>query len=232
MSASVRSGSPLAALRRYAQPRTVEERCDLCGVTLAPAHRHLLELASRKILCSCDACAMRFQGVIDARFKRIPRDARPVPGMEISDAQWEGLALPISLAFFFFSTPAGKMTALYPSPAGATESLLPLETWSSLASTNPLLGTMEPDVEALLVNRVGEARDYFIAPIDLCFELAGLIRMHWRGLHGGDIVWQKIDQFFSRLRLQTAPTAEPIIPIAPTPPIQSPAPANGASVHA
>jgi hypothetical protein len=223
---SVRSGSPLAALRRYAQPRVVEERCDLCSVTLSPAHRHLLELASRKILCSCDACALRFQAVIDARFKLIPRDARPVPGMDISDAQWEGLALPISLAFFFFSTPAGKMTALYPSPAGATESLLPLETWSSLACANPLLSAMEPDVEALLVNRVGEAREYFIAPIDLCFELAGLIRMHWRGLHGGDIVWQKIDQFFSRLRMQTAPSAAHISPI------QNRAPANGVSAHA
>jgi len=200
---SVRTGSPLAALRRYARPRAVEERCDLCSVVLYPGHRHLLELASRKIFCSCDACAMRFEGVIDARFKLIPRDARAVPGMAMSDAQWESLALPISLAFFFFSTPAGKMTALYPSPAGATESLLPLETWSMLVGTNPLLGAIEPDVEALLVNRVGEARDYFIAPIDMCFELAGLIRMHWRGLHGGDVVWAKIGEFFSRLRAQT-----------------------------
>jgi hypothetical protein len=205
MSSGVTTGGPLAALRRYAQPRAPEERCDLCGIRLAPAHRHLLELASRKIICACDACAIRFEGVIGARFKLIPRDARPVPGMEISDSQWEGLALPISLAFFFFSTPAGKMTALYPGPAGATESLLPLETWSTLVAANPLLGAIEPDVEALLVNRVGEARDYVIAPIDVCFELVGIIRMHWRGLHGGDEVWKKIDDFFTRLRKQTAP---------------------------
>jgi len=192
---------PLAALRRYAQPRAAsEERCDLCSVILGPGHRHLLEVASRKVLCSCDACAMRFQGVIEARFKLIPRDARAAPGMEMSDAQWEGLAIPINLAFFFYSTPAGKMISLYPSPAGATESLVPLETWDMLAAANPALGMMEPDVEALLVNRVGEARDYIIAPIDACYELAGLIRMHWRGLSGGDLVWAKIEEFFQRLR--------------------------------
>jgi hypothetical protein len=205
MSAIVTTGGPLAALRRYARPRDPEERCDLCNMTLAPTHRHLLELASRGIVCACDACALRFQGVVGGRFKLIPRDARPVPGLLMSDAQWEGLALPINLAFFFFSSPAGKMTALYPSPAGATESLLPLEMWWVLVSANPVLGTMEPDVEALLVNRVGESRDYLIAPIDVCFELAGLIRMHWRGLSGGDEVWRKIDEFFARVRGEAAP---------------------------
>lgn len=205
MSETLTPGGPLAALRRYAQPRAPEERCDLCNLRLGPGHRHLLELASRRIFCSCDACALRFQGVIGGRFKLIPRDARPVPGMLISDAQWEGLSLPINLAFFVFSTPLGKMTALYPSPAGATESLLPLETWSALVAANPALGTMEPDVEALLVNRVGEARHYLIAPIDVCYELAGLIRVHWRGLSGGDLVWRKIGEFFARLETQAAP---------------------------
>jgi hypothetical protein len=40
------------------------------------------------------------------------------------------------------------------------------------------LQKIETDVEALLVNRVAEARDYYIVPIDLCFELVGLIRAH------------------------------------------------------
>ena len=177
-------------------------------MALAPVHRHLLELATRKIFCSCDACALRFQGVIGGRFKLIPRDTRALPGLQISDPQWEGLALPINLAFFFFSTPAQKMTALYPSPAGATESLLPLETWSILVSANPVLGTIEPDVEAFLVNRVGASRDYLIAPIDVCYELAGLLRMHWRGLSGGDEVWRKIDEFFSRLGNNAAPAPQ------------------------
>ena len=64
--------------------------------------------------------------------------------------------------------------AFYPSPAGATESLLPLSSWQQLVTENPALKRLEPDVEALLVNRVASARDYYIAPIDHCFELVGL----------------------------------------------------------
>ena len=37
---------------------------------------------------------------------------------------------------------------------------------------------MQHDVEALLVNReMEEAREYFLAPMDICFELVGLIRI-------------------------------------------------------
>lgn len=213
MNASVTNGGPLAVLRRFAQTGAKEERCDLCSVRLGPEHRHLLEMTNRIIHCCCDACAMRFHGVIGGRFKLIPRDARPLPGVEISDAQWEGLALPINMAFFFNSTPAGRIIALYPSPAGATESLLPLETWETLVAANPALADIEPDVEALLVNRVGQSREYFIAPIDKCYELAGLIRTHWRGLHGGEVVWGKIDEFFGRLKEQTAPARNNGAPI-------------------
>jgi hypothetical protein len=59
---------------------------------------------------------------------------------------------------------------------------------------------MEPDVEGLLVNRVGETREYFIAPIDECFKLVGLIRMHWRGFSGGAQAWGEIGRFFDQLR--------------------------------
>jgi hypothetical protein len=168
-------------------------------VTLAPQHRHLLEVASRKIICACDPCALRFQAVVDGKFKLIPRDARAVTDFRIDDALWEDLALPINLAFLFHDTPAGKITALYPGPAGVTESLLSLTAWEDLVTANPVLGHMEPDVEALLINRVGTARDYFIAPIDVCFELVGLIRVHWRGLSGGTEAWHEIDGFFQRL---------------------------------
>ena len=48
-----------------------------------------------------------------------------------------------------------------------------------------MLAELEPDVEALLVNRMKGERAYYRAPIDECFKLVGLIRMHWRGLSGG-----------------------------------------------
>jgi uncharacterized protein DUF5947 len=196
--------SSFGTLRRFAgaqrKTRVANvERCDLCSQRVASQHRHLLETAARKIVCACDACALRFQNVVDGRFKLIPRDARALSNFEITDAQWEALALPINLAFFFYSTPNAKITAMYPSPAGATESLLPLTAWQSLLANNPILGQMQPDVEALLVNRVGNNRWYFIAPIDKCYELVGTIRANWRGLSGGEEVWRKVDKFFSEL---------------------------------
>ena len=71
--------------------------------------------------------------------------------------------------------------------------------------------TLEPDVEALLVNRIGRnpghgtsnsesAAGYFLVPIDECYKLVGLIRAHWRGLSGGQDVWKQIEQFFVDLK--------------------------------
>lgn len=190
----------IATLRRLAQPPVAAERCEWCSVGLAPAHRHLLEVANRRIICACDGCALRFEGVIGGRFKLIPREARALPGFLLADAQWESFALPINLAFFFQNSAAGKVTALYPSPAGATESLLTLKSWNVLLAANPALSEMEPDVEALLVNRVGSAREYFIAPMDRCYELVGLIRKYWRGFSGGEPVWGEMEKFFGRVR--------------------------------
>ena len=63
--------------------------------------------------------------------------------------------MPINMAFFFYNTAAGKIGAFYPSPAGATESLLSLDAWDAIVEANPVLRTMQPDVEALLANRLG-----------------------------------------------------------------------------
>jgi hypothetical protein len=142
---------------------------------------------------------------LDGRFKLIPREVHALPDLHLTDLEWESLALPINLAFFFHSTPENRMKAMYPSPAGATESLLPLNAWDSLVENNVALARMEPDVEALLANRVETKREYYLAPIDVCFELVGLIRVHWRGLAGGDLVWGEIEKFFSRLQMESSP---------------------------
>ena len=99
------------------------------------------------------------------------------------------------------------MVALYPSPAGAVESLLPLDAWNEIVQENPVLSQLQPDIEALLVNRVGHAHElsraeYYIAPIDECYRLVGLIRANWKGLSGGSEVWAEIGRFFSELRSQ------------------------------
>ncbi len=197
-----------AALRRFARPRSATmERCELCGVPLAQEHRHLLGMPGRRVTCACDPCALRFCDVVGGRFKLIPRDVRLLGDFRIEDAQWEDLALPINLVFLFHDSSEGKLTALYPGPAGVTESLLRLEAWERLVEQNPSLARMASDVEALLVNRVGQTREYYLAPIDVCFELVGLIRLHWRGFSGGTKVWQEIGRFFAGLRERAQPEA-------------------------
>jgi hypothetical protein len=190
----------LAALRRFRRPAPTKEHCELCGVGLASNHRHLLETSNARIICACDPCAFRFQDVTGGRFKLIPGEVQFLPQFQLSDGEWDSLALPINLAFFFYNTPQEKVKAMYPSPAGATESLLPLPAWETIVSNNVRLAELKPDVEALLVNRVGTKRDYYLAPIDVCFELVGLIRVHWRGLSGGDLAWEEIEKFFARLQ--------------------------------
>jgi hypothetical protein len=181
------------------------EQCELCSAGLAQEHPHLVELASRQILCACDACAMLFDGMERTKYKRVSRRARHLLDFEMTDGQWESLLIPINMAFFFASSIEGRVIALYPSPAGAVESLLPLEAWNEIAASNSALSHFLPDVEALLVNRVGHAHgltraEYYIAPIDECYKLVGLIRTNWKGLSGGSEVWTEIGRFFSELR--------------------------------
>ncbi len=188
---------PFSVLRQFARAEAPLERCELCGLALAPHHAHLLEPATRRMLCSCEPCSILFDGrTPNARYRRIPRRIRMLPDFRMSEEEWEALRLPINLAFFYHHSPSAKMVAMYPSPAGATESLLSLEAWNDLVGVNPVLSKMTADVEALLVNRTGPIHTYCLVPIDECFKLVGLIRTHWRGLSGGTEVWKHITAFF------------------------------------
>jgi hypothetical protein len=192
-------------LRQFVRRSDPTESCEMCSTPLGIAHQHLLEPATRKLVCACDACAILFSSQGAKRFKRIPRRVLALDNFHLTDGQWDSLMMPINMAFFFESTPQGRVIALYPSPAGATESLLPLDAWEDIASENAALRGMQSDVEALLVNRLGHARgfstpEYYIVPIDECFKLVGLIRGHWRGLSGGTEVWQQMAHFFDGLK--------------------------------
>jgi hypothetical protein len=193
--------NPLSALRQFVRKPSGQpaERCELCGLALAADHAHLLEPATRQLVCSCEPCAVLFSGRQGGRYRRVPRDTWALAEFRLTDIQWEDLHLPINLAFFVQSTPAQRVLALYPSPAGAVESLLTLEAWQTLVVDNPVLGELEPDVEALLVNRMKDVRAYYRTPIDECFKLVGLIRAHWRGLSGGTEVWDEVGRYFKSL---------------------------------
>lgn len=188
----------LAMLRSWRQTNPAAERCELCGAEIAAEHDHLLEPAERRVLCACQACGILFDGR-NLKFRRIPRRIERLYRFRCDDAQWESLNLPIDLAFFFTDSRSGTLTALYPSPAGAVEAAPSEAVWRDLIEANPSLSAMEPDIEALLVNHVGAANDWYRAPIDECFKLVGVIRGHWRGLSGGARVWGEIDRFFQEL---------------------------------
>ncbi len=191
---------PLAALRRMASKRALIERCDLCGAQLSTAHQHVIEPATRNIQCACDACAILFGD--QTRLRRIPRDPEHWADFVMPDEQWEALGVPIALAFFFRSSVQDRVVTMYPSPGGATEAALAEDVWEILCADNPRLATLQRDVEALLVNRMRGARDYYRAPIDECFRLVGLVRAHWRGLSGGRAMWTELETFFSKLRVR------------------------------
>jgi hypothetical protein len=199
-------------LRQFTRSRSAASRavehCELCSAALHHDHPHLVDLANHQILCACDACALLFDGLEKSRYKRVSRGSEYLPNFEMSDGQWGSLMIPINMAFLFRSSVEGRIVALYPSPAGAVESLLPLDAWADVAEQNPVLHRLKPDIEALLVNRVGHAHglrdaEYYIAPIDECYKLVGLIRANWKGLSGGAEVWTEVGRFFMELRAKS-----------------------------
>src|SRR5215216_7601418 len=204
--------STFSSLRRFAQEESgraakeaaeaAQEHCDLCSEPILPEHRHLLEVSTREMMCACRPCSILFdsEAASEGKYRLMPDRRLFLEDFEMSDVQWESLRVPVDMAFFFYSTPAERVVAFYPSPVGPTESLLKLGAWAELETHNPVLQEMERDVEALLVNRVRGAREHFLVPMDECYSLVGLIRMHWRGLSGGREVWEKIRRFFEELR--------------------------------
>jgi hypothetical protein len=197
--------SPLSALRRFAErPRVVRERCELCSQELPEEHSHLVELKTRKLVCACQACAILFDHGEGNRFRRVPQRAVYKPDFSLSDQEWAMLGVPIGLAFFVSSSALGEVLAVYPSPGGSIEATLETGIWDELCNSHSWLRRIESDTTALLVNRIGEHREHYIAPIDQCYKLVGLVRAHWRGFSGGDELWQKIDAFFQQLKQPSA----------------------------
>jgi hypothetical protein len=138
-----------------------------------------------------------------ARYRSIPDRYRSDPGHPLTVAEWNVLEIPVGLAFFLRSSASGDTTAFYPSPAGATECRLDLEAWARIAADHPLVAAAAPDVEAVLVSRGPLDQDSveeFLVPIDACYELAGRMRLLWRGFDGGAEARQSIAEFLDRVR--------------------------------
>src|SRR5207245_7904736 len=104
-------------------------------------------------------------GAGSGRFASVPDRYLYDPSFALTDAQWDALQIPVKMAFFFYNSVMDQTVVFYPSPAGATESLLPSETWDAVTAANPLFSSLAPDVEALLVYRRDQASECYLAPI-------------------------------------------------------------------
>lgn len=208
----LRAVSPLASLRRRLRPRPVVAaelaRCELCALSLADEHDHLFEIANRQVSCVCGACAILFSNPAAPKYRRVPRQVQFLADFQFSDLEWQALDLPVQLAFFVYAGADRRVTAAYPSPAGATDALPSREVWIELERQNPALTTFETDVEALLVNRLVPTPEYYRVGVDRCYALVGLVRTHWRGMSGGPAVWKEVARFFADLR-ERSPSGRP-----------------------
>ena len=201
MSVSGRLPSTLVTgLGRLARPAPVEETeiCELCKRPLSSDHRHLLELDERRILCTCEPCLAVQSGL--ANYCPVSTRTLWLDDFVFPDELWAAFQLPIGLAFFMRSTGTNTVVALYPSPAGATESELHLESWTKLVELNPILLDLEADAEALVVNRITEPAQHAIVPIDECYRLVGLIKSTWQGISGGNAIEDAVPRFFDYVR--------------------------------
>jgi hypothetical protein len=196
----------VAGLRRFvvagttppSAPSARAGHCELCPLSLAEDHKHLLDLEERRIICVCPTCWSIRSG--EARYRPTGSRTLWLDGFDLSDELWAAFQIPIGLAFFMRSTSTGAIVGLYPSPAGATECELDLEAWDRLVAANPVLEDLDPDAEALIVNRLATPHQHVIAPLDDCFRLVGTIKSTWEGISGGTAMGAAIERYFDQLR--------------------------------
>lgn len=212
-------------LRRFVAPRPparpAVERCELCGEQLTGEHPHLADTERRSIACACKACALLFTRA-GGRYRTIPDRVMADPARPLTGAEWASLRIPVGMAFFFANSAAGRIVASYPSPAGVTECELDLPAWDRLAQDHPLLGALEPDVEAILVavgspgtaailapgteaSDAAQAVEAFLVPIDACYSLCGALRLTWRGFDGGAEARGLLTDFLTGLKRRARP---------------------------
>jgi hypothetical protein len=202
-----------------------QEHCEFCATVIPFDHSHVADLDGAALMCACRACYLLFThsgagmgrqaGPGQRRYKAIPDRYLTDRARPLSLAEWDSLQIPVGLAFFLRTSRGGGTTAFYPSPAGVTECQLNLEAWARITADHPLLSAAAADVEAILISRghlgvLGappetDAADQrgaetFLVPVDACYELAGRMRLLWRGFDGGAEAKQSIAEFLERLR--------------------------------
>lgn len=206
-----RNVGPGAGLRRFLTERPPQaERCELCAVVVPEDHRHLVDTGKRALVCACGACTLLMEQPAAAagRFRAVPVRYLTDPAHRLDDTAWEALQIPVGVAFLFRNSALDRLVALYPSPAGATESELEPETWAGVLAGSRLADLLEPDVEALLLRRTDGRADCALVPIDICYELVGRMRLLWQGFDGGAEARTALDAFFADVARRARPVDE------------------------
>ncbi len=203
---------PVVLPRGVGAPREADaqqERCEMCATEVDSRHSHVADLEQSSLMCVCRGCYLLFThgSAGGTRYRGVPDRYVRDPSRTLSVAEWDDLQIPVGLAFFLSSSQRGEVTGFYPSPAGATECLLDLQAWARLAEAHPLLRAAEQDVEAVLICRSASGVEYFIVPIDACYELAGRMRMLWKGFDGGTEARESIDAFLAGVRARAKDSA-------------------------
>lgn len=192
----------LQRIRRPPEAPRAGERCEMCAVDIPDEHSHVVDLDDRGLKCACRPCALLFTrpGSAGGRYRTVPDRYVEVVDFELSPGQWDQLQIPVAMAFFFHNSRVGEVGGYYPSPAGATECLLPLDAWKQIETANPVVASAEPDVEAVLIRAAPAGFECFIVPIDACYELVGHLRLLWRGFDGGREAHERVAAFYDAVR--------------------------------
>jgi Family of unknown function (DUF5947) len=202
----------LAVLRRIRASRPTpdaEERCEMCATPVGEQHQHVVDLVGRGLMCTCRPCYLLFTADgAELRYRAVPDRYLSFPDVVLDARQWDELEIPVGLAFFFVNSQLDRTVAFYPGPAGTTESELPLGAWDRIVDAHPVLRSLAPDVEALIVrmpDRTHRDAASFLVPIDRCYELVGALRRVWRGFDGGQEARALLDAFFADLASRSRP---------------------------
>lgn len=202
-------------LRRFLTERPPPpERCELCATEVPEDHRHLVDTEKRALACACVSCALLMEtpGAAAGRFRAVPSRHLTDPGHRLDERAWEALRIPVGVAFFFRNAALDRLVALYPSPAGATESELEPAVWDEVLGGTSLTALLEPDVEALLLRRTDGRVECHLVPIDVCYALVGRMRLLWQGFDGGAEARSALDAAFTDVRRRARPLEEAVRP--------------------
>ncbi len=142
-------------------------------------------------MCACRACYLLFTqpGAARGRYRAVPDRYLTDPDHPLDGSEWDALEIPVGLAFFLHNSRAGDGHRLLPEPGGRDRVPAgPRRPGTELAADAPAARrgrTRRRGHPDHPLGLAGDGVECFVVPIDACYELAGRMRLHWRGFDGG-----------------------------------------------